>query len=113
MFKPDRWLKRWYDKYNARYFDNKLPSTCQVGWNEALPAKTLGLTMQFTEPAANLMIFNVGLHPSLRECSRDHAKLVLLHEMVHVKLAPYMAHGRRFQQEMQRLARDGAMKDLW
>ena len=43
-------------------------------------------------------------------------KMLLLHEMAHIKLRKRKmrdVHGREFQHEMQRLARIGAFRDLW
>jgi predicted metal-dependent hydrolase len=41
------------------------------------------------------------------------AKMTVLHEMVHVKLAPYLGHGKKFQDEMKRLAEMNAFKGMW
>jgi len=41
------------------------------------------------------------------------ANWAVLHEQVHIKLYPYRKHGKRFNQEMLRLAGAGAFDDLW
>lgn len=113
MFHPDKRLQRWADKYDKLYFDSSLGDVT-VGWDDELPAKTEGLTIGIQEvDETKLTFFRVGINPSMKEGTTNALLLTLLHELAHVKLYPYMKHGKRFQDEMLRLASRGAMKGLW
>lgn len=116
-FTPDKRLARLYAKYNAAYFDGQLPQDVVVGMAnlpEGENTDTLGVTCvgEPAHPMDNRTV-NIILDPKLRHAGFDHVKLVLLHEMAHLKLYPYMKHGRRFNEEMLRLAVRGAFHGIW
>ena len=54
----------------------------------------------------------VRIDPSIK-FTRAFSKLVLLHEMAHIKVWPYEWHGIQFNEEMLRLAQLGALRGLW
>jgi predicted SprT family Zn-dependent metalloprotease len=107
----DRQLKHWYDKYNKLWFNNDLPSHTVLFW-EPLP-KDAGNTCPVYEVDHGQ--FLIKIDPSLKGVP-CYFKITLLHEMTHLKLwpkYPRSKHGKVFQNEMQRLANDGAFKQLW
>lgn len=112
MFKPDGNLQRIYNRYNRLYFHGELPRA-EVGWNDELGDKLHGLTTVFHQEEGNLLYFNVALNVALKEYDKGYVRLILLHEMCHVKLYPYMHHGRRFQDAMKYLANNDALKGIW
>lgn len=110
MSTSDRQLKHWFDKFNTRWFEGKLPSTI-IFWEP--PSDSFGVTCPVFE--VNDKVFEIKLDPSLKGVP-DYWKLLLLHEMAHIKLwpkHPKHQHGKAFQDEMKRLANEGAFKSLW
>ena len=113
MALSDRRLKRLYRHFNRRYFDGALPDSTEVWWEHVDGAcadcdvDNCGLAFD-----AGSDSFMIRLNPDIGWSERN-AKLALLHEMVHVKLYPNFNHGRRFQNEMIRLAALGAFDRLW
>ena len=97
--KTQKWLKGWYNYANRTYFGKKLPNNLQVRW-----AVLSDLDMGWQLDDTIVISEELQRWPAI-------AQLVMLHEMVHVKTGGY--HGKRFQNEMLRLAKAGAMKDLW
>ena len=112
MFKPSSRLQHWYDKYNKLYFDGELDTEAEVGWNDELPEDTLGQTLAFTEAEGNHSYFRISISTQLLPFV-EITKQTVLHEMVHIKLHPYMKHGKRFNSEMLALAAKGAFNGLW
>ena len=113
MFKPDKRLQRWFEKFNKLYFDSSLANVI-VGWDDELKEDKEGLTISLEETQeTKYLSFTVHLSVSLKGGSRNAVLLTLLHELCHVKLYPYMKHGRRFQEEMKRLAMRDAFKEIW
>lgn len=116
MFKSDKRLLYWYRKYNKLYFDNKLPTTILVGWNDEMKADTCaqhnGVGLELAEDGITLRITVIHLDPKKHVGSTD-TRLSLLHEMCHVALFPYDKHGKKFKDEKRRLAMLGALDDLW
>ena len=105
--KNDPTLKRWFRTFNARYFDNTLPNAV-VFWEPSfVTGDALGEVVQQEGQPIILRI-----DPSIK-FSTALTKLVLLHEQAHLRLWPYLGHGKRFQAEMLRLAAMGAFKNLW
>lgn len=100
-----RGLKRAYDYYNRRYFGNKLPRSIELVFTEHVRG-AIGVTMLSYEPPI------IMIAQSIRHLTTT-VELTLLHEMVHVLLGPRVNHGPKFQNEMLRLAKAGAMKELW
>lgn len=102
MILSKRRLRRWFRHYNRAYFGGRLPRNAELSWTpiEQCWGQCCG------EPP------EIQLSPACGVDSRL-ARMTLLHEMVHLSLYPYLAHGPRFEAEMQRLAIAGAMKGLW
>lgn len=101
MATSNRSLKLAYNKWNAEYFEGKLPPV-QVLWE---PVNDGIAEFDPNGPV-------IRLDPSLR-FSRSMWSMALLHELCHVKLAPRVSHGKRFQDEMKRLALMDAFKRWW
>ena len=114
MFKQDKRLQRWYQRYNKKYFDNSLPSTVDVGWDLEEPdaARTDAIVFKQEEDGIAMTMACIRLDPKKHIGSTD-ARFSLLHEMCHLKLAPWAHHGKKFNNEMRRLAMLGAFDDLW
>lgn len=98
-----RRLRRWYRRFNRRYFDNKLPPRIPLKLVEANRGYLSGDTHETCVLAINEAYYwDTGI-----------GRMTMLHEMVHLKLFPYPGHGPKFQEEMKRLARLGAFEHLW
>jgi len=117
-FKPDKRLSKLYQKYNEKYFDGTLPE-CHVGWSEKLKeTDTVGLSLVMQD--GDIKIHGIALDEDIKHflipvCLKGvqvFYKTVMLHEMVHIKLYPYMHHGKRFYEEITRLVLRGAYVDL-
>ena len=92
-------LKKLFNKYNKKYFRNKLKiSDIRFG-------RSLGLgETNFLKPFPSIVIV-----PALKQSKRI-LKIVLLHEMVHV--FGIHDHGPRFIHRIHKLVRQGAYNDL-
>ena len=101
--KSDRGLKRIYRSYNRRFFDGQLPDAF-IWWE--VPAGAYA-DCQLIDG-----VWRVRINPSLAGWPSI-ARWSLLHEQAHIKLHPNRNHGRKFQQEMLRLAEAGAFVGLW
>lgn len=110
MVKTDKRLQNFFNRANKLYFDGKLPSDTIVSWNDEIPG--YGLTVGITDKDTKHTFFHIYIDPEKHVDGRQ-SRLTLLHEMAHVRLYPDMRHGRRFEQEMIRLAIAGAFKGLW
>ena len=97
-------LQRAYRYYNRKYFNSELPPLSQVTikWGDI---DVMGLQ------AGSKIVINQ------KDRTRQRVwKFTLLHEMVHLSLDDYRTrsdHGREFQNEMLRLAKAGAFRNLW
>ncbi len=107
----DKQLAHWYARYNRDWFGGELPLDTIIWWEP--PPGAQGITCPVYEVMDGK--FEILMDQALKGVP-DYWKLLLLHEMAHVKLWPTHSrhqHGRVFQEEMQRLALAGAMKGLW
>jgi hypothetical protein len=112
-FKPDKRLTKWYMKYNKLYFNNQLPLGVLVGWEIQEDSAHLNtVTFNKKDDGMDMQIAVIRLDPKKHQGARDD-RLSLLHEMAHLKLHPWSKHGKRFNNEMRRLAVEGALDDLW
>jgi hypothetical protein len=102
--KSDRQLKYWFNKYNALYFASELPGDTCVWWEPT--------NASYADCGLIDGHWRIRVNPSLTAWV-SLWKLTLLHEMCHIKLHPNRNHGRKFQQEMLRLAAMGAFAELW
>lgn len=111
MVKADKRLQNFYDRANRLYFDGGLPNDTIVSLNDEIKEKH-GLTVGISDDDTKHTFFMIYIHPDMH-VTRQQVQMTLLHEMCHVKLYPYMKHGKRFDDEMIRLAVRGAFRDLW
>ena len=103
------WLEHTYLLLNKRYFHSRLPLVALAWHTNTGKWRDMNGRTEF-HGGVPILIF---LNERLRDTPKL-AQLILLHEMVHVYL-PYKTkhHGKEFQREMKRLAREGAFDDLW
>jgi hypothetical protein len=111
MYKSDKRLRKLYARYNKEFFDSELPVEVQVGWNDD-PATSYGFTLCIDDDETDHVAFQIHLNKAI-QVSYEQTRLTLLHEMAHVKLHPYTKHGKKFQEEMKRLAGRDAFEGLW
>lgn len=113
MFKTDKRLYRLAMQYNKAYFDNSLPQDLIVGWEDELEnTRHYGATISLEDDQTRQVTFRVGINSSLKK-NYEGSRFTLLHELVHVKLYPYLWHGKKFNHAMIGLAVKGAFNDLW
>jgi len=108
MFKPDKRLKRLYDKYNRLYWDNQLPHDAVIGWDDGTTncAEINVLEHETGQKVCVLHINPKEIH------KREDKEIAVLHECIHAKLYPYTRHGQRFKEEVRRIAARGALDNL-
>ena len=102
-------LELYYRIYNEQYFENILPKTVIIYWDASVGVDELGFTSlsQTTEQFVIRLSLNLQFSEAL-------TRMVLLHEMVHIKLwTVTRGHGKPFQDEMLSLAKRGAFERLW
>ncbi len=106
-------LKRLYTHFNRKWFAGALPNNtvvmfakCQRGMlatTEYIPVEGV--------PAV------ISIAPILRRVGWDVTAMTLLHEMVHLDLLLRLGnghnHGKRFNERMLKLAKDGAFDRYW
>jgi hypothetical protein len=114
--KPARNLERIYRTYNKKFFDGTLPADTRVWWVRIKEADEKccvhGVTLGLEDNETKHLSFEIFINPDTH-VDKSQLRMTLLHEMAHVKLYPYLGHGKRFEEEMTRLALRGAMKGLW
>lgn len=109
-----------FDRLNRRYFRGSLPSL-PVMWHRPLLSggrRTFAGQFVVMEDGEHA---NIIIDPKLQKRKMwSFIESTLLHEMVHAYLwnrnerpSAYNGHGKKFQKEMQRLARVGAFDRLW
>lgn len=98
-----------YADINEKYFDSKLPKDTEVMWSRQLAVMgDMGLTITDGER------FTIFLDIQMKEIGYERASTeVLIHEICHVAVFPYEEHGDPFQNCMSRLAKAGALADVW
>jgi hypothetical protein len=97
-------LKRFYNHINKRYHGGELP-----------PVKIFFAPVSGDYGETNLIdgVFVVKINPS-EEGRPKSWKFAVHHEAVHVKIWPNRScNGKRFQEEMQRLAMSNAFRGIW
>lgn len=92
-------LRRAFRFYNRKYFNNELPEV-DLCWKK-IDSRLFGYCDGD----------QIVIHENLRETT-SLWKLTLLHELVHLKNMRW-GHGKKFQNEMRRLANAGAFDGLW
>jgi hypothetical protein len=101
----DRQLRRWYNAFNRQWFGDRLPKDTVLRYEVVNGAQA--------ECIENLDgRYLIRLNPAIAWAQRN-AKMALMHEMAHVAIGNEHGHGKKFQEEMLRLAQCGALKNLW
>jgi hypothetical protein len=110
----DTSIQRFYHLVNRRYWRGRLPRDVIVRWDRKLLRREHAVATLENYPAV-VCIIRIA-----RElyCCRGLVGLVILHEMAHLAIQLRLqracaGHGWRFQQEMMRLAKLGAFRELW
>jgi hypothetical protein len=98
MAKSHLQLKRIFNHYNKRYFNNELPADTSVTW-----AALNGNDGECQGGAIRL--------DAILAAVPCYARIILLHEMIHVRF-PKATHGKVFRAERQRLLDAGAYDNL-
>lgn len=108
----NRALKKLYREYNRKYFGNRLPdvfidfTTPRDLAKNGLGKATCAVT--FLKGYSRPAIF-ISRNPLK---TWRYVKSDLLHEMCHVA-RPRADHGQAFEEEMLRIAKMGAFKNIW
>jgi hypothetical protein len=100
-------LMRLFRKFNVKYFGGALPEPI-LKYEHITTMNCFGLC-EFSDDDNQ---FVITIDPQWAS-SRSFRHLTLLHEMVHIHIWPHMTHGKKFQDEMMRLALEGAFKEIW
>ena len=102
-------LELYYQIYNEQYFDNRLPKDVIIYWDTSIEVDELAVTSLNQSADQFVVRFSLNL-----QFSDALSRMVLLHEMVHIKLWNVArGHGKAFQDEMLSLANRGAFEQLW
>lgn len=110
MQASDRQLKIWYAKYNAKWFNGELPTKVLIYWKPL--SADCGSSCPIFEVEDN--VFEIQIDPR-HSGSHWEWKIILLHEMVHLRLwrtNPKHQHGKTFRREIHRLVTAGAYNGL-
>ena len=115
-WKTDKYLIQMFEKYNKKYFGNRLSGKIRIGWRA--PFKKGHAAEHIVLKDGMVLIL---INPKLKEWgAQNYALSSLLHEMVHQLLyqqnhgpSVFHGHGNLFQKEMKRLASRGTFKSLW
>lgn len=106
------YLKGLYNLYNYKYFNNELPTGTKlyfvhrIGKSKSPEKSNCASTYFFIDGPPTILIQRTKVK-SMRYVVSD-----LLHEMSHIS-KPRADHGKVFQKEMLRLAKQGAFTDVW
>lgn len=134
MVKPLR-LQAAYRRYNKALFGGQLPDGMVVAWKRDMSKTLVGvwhnpgmiwesLFLKYDKTEVERFAAKCNKKFFIVISSRlkpfpHYARLVLLHEMTHVFVDLVLGsrdekhHGPQFQKQMMRLARSGALEDLW
>lgn len=113
LLKSHGHLRKLYLNYRTAFFGSDISRDVACAWDVDIKslAETEFILHEDGELEGELEI-NIKLNPVIRFEPKVY-KMTLLHEMAHVKLYPYLAHGKKFDQEMLRLACCGAFNSIW
>lgn len=102
-------IKKAFDIYNEKYFDNKVPYPDKFKWSNRLSSTGGKVCTKYR--AKDKKILNTSLTLSVKHVKHNSNcfKDILVHEMIHL-LHNGDGHGQKFKNEMNRLNRD--YKDL-
>lgn len=93
-------LKRLFNYYNRKYFNGELPVDTHISWS---PLDGAHGKCWVTEKI-------IHIDPPLQS-HVNYLRIIVLHEMAHLK-HPRANHGKKFQDEMDRLYAAGAFRGL-
>lgn len=102
----DRRITRWYKVFNEHWWNGELPQDVDVIWAPVYGC-CADLNVLFNDPESYVLRLNPRHAIDMNVC-----RINLIHEMTHIELWPYKAHGERFQKRIQELAAAGAYKGL-
>lgn len=105
MATPDAKLRRYYHRWNARYFEGRLPEDVEFRWEADADYENCGTAR--LENGKGFIHLNPALHINFAQ-----VLISLAHEMIHLLLWPYRRHGKRFNAEVARLVLAGMYKGL-
>jgi hypothetical protein len=119
--KSDPELSKLYSYYRRKFFDNKLPppSSIYIGydklenndsatvWDEEVDFSSKSHLLEENEEF--VILLNIRMK---EDNDKTNLRLSLIHEMAHIKLWPYIAHGNPWKQELLRLFNVGAYYPL-
>jgi hypothetical protein len=91
-------LRRWFRYYNKKY------------WNNELPDDTVLLWAPLTDAHGEARVKEIRLDPGLQLFPKF-MRIILLHEMAHLRNLRWH-HGKKFQNEIDRLYAAGAFRGL-
>lgn len=113
MFIKSSRLQKFADKANKLFFDGRLKHVV-VGWDDELENTSFGLTIHVEEKEATKILFHqIHLNKEMEKLPSQIWQGTLIHELAHVSVYPCVNHGRKFQEEMKRLANRDAFKFIW
>lgn len=98
----DAALSAFAQEINKKYFESKLPKDIRVVW---VAPEFFGEAEAISDVEGKTIYMN----SSLRQFDRQ-ARITVMHEMCHFVVT---GHGLLFQNEMVRLAREGAFWGIW
>lgn len=109
----DKRIKAWFNTYNLRHFNSRLPKDTVVEWSTKMVKHAIERVHVHGKSRCSEWGCEksfIRLHPDMQKMEAV-ALMTLLHAMVH--LDGNLTHGPGFQNEMKRLAAKGAFRDLW
>lgn len=96
---------RLFRKFNENYFEGRLPEPI-LRYEHIIEMRCFGLCEKIEDQ------FVITIDPQWAS-TRSFRHMTVLHEMVHIAIWPAATHGKKFQDEMMRLALEGAFKEIW
>lgn len=107
----ERSLFRLYRIYNVKYFGNRLPKPELMRFRRVYNG-CAECDTQLDPETGQVRCKALNVHPVMKSWTTT-VKTALLHEMIHVAVAPYDRHGGPFHRERLRLIRAGALDKLF
>lgn len=108
----DRRLKRWYNSINRRFYAGQLPDDVELWWEPCAGAYAETLEIERAPGAEPQLLIRID--PCLIGMP-EIAQIKLRHECIHVAQwgrKRWKDHGKKFQQELDRLYHAGAFRHL-
>ena len=105
----EEYYRRLYHEFNQRYFAGELEEDIEVIIEPCGKCDDLYGYVNHFRP---FMGHEITIDDEMAVLHDKWARIILLHEMIHIKLHPYGYHGKPFYDEFLRLANMGAYKTL-